>query len=127
MSAAMVPAQDISTPTKLLYVAVHCTLLPDIMDSSVLAPRHVMACDKHRAWIPLNTDPSEALVRASWGAEENCLAVVNPKVDSNLLRIEFPALGFGHYYLTNVLTKRTAFELNTTGQSLATVQLCVVD
>ena len=132
-------APDTSTPAKLLYVAVHRAILPDVLDSKMLAPRHVMGSDRPHLWIPLNADPLDAMERARWGAEELSLPVSNPKEELMLFRIEFSALGFGYYCSTDVLTERNwkawrfhgellfPSAMNSDGQILATLDLCVVE
>ena len=89
-----------------VYVGLHVALVPVVMDSGVLSPGHVMVSEKGRSWIPMLADPQKALERAKWGAEELGLTVANPKKDLMLLRVDFSALGFGHYFLRNVLSTR---------------------
>ena len=101
---AMPLAPDTSTSQKSLYVAVHHEMLTEVFRDGVLAPCHVMACDENRNWIPLHEDPSDALERGCWGAQEIAKTVSDPKDDLMLLRINFSALGFGFYYLNNMLT-----------------------
>ena len=141
MSVAMPPAPDTSTTAKSLYVAVPRTILPDVMNNAVLAPRHAMASDTQRTWIPLNTSPSDALERARWEFNPLVRSQTQFYVAFILLRIDFSALGFGHYCATDVLIEefplpvgegwrfhgemQVPFEENTDGQIL--LQLRVLD
>ena len=97
---------DTSTSTLSVYVGLHCAIVPVVMNSGVLKPSHVMVCKEERCWIPMHSDLRKALERAKWGAEELGLTVDNPKEDLMLLRVDFSALGFGHYFLRSVLSTR---------------------
>ena len=102
----MAAMADTSTSTLSVYVGLHCAIVPVVMNSGVLKPSHVMVSEGESSWIPMYSDPREALERAKWGAEELGLKVGNPKQYLVLLYAEFSALGFTHYFLRNVLSTR---------------------
>ena len=58
-----------------------------------------------RDWVPLFKDSTKAVERGSWMLEEMDI-VFRSKADLALLRVEFTALGFGHYHLSGMLTSR---------------------
>ena len=126
---------DTEGSTLTVYVGMPKSAVEEVLMQKKLLASQVMAVSSDRVWIPMHKDPMKALERATWGAEETMGkgAITNPKIDLLLVRVQFTALGVGHYILQDRLTtgdwKKWRFheELrvnqdvkNTTGQLLYT-------
>ena len=135
-TAAEMARVNTSTSTLSVFVGIHASMLPDVQKSGVLSPRHVMHAAEGRAWIPMNTHLKCAVDWAIWSCEEMSMTVNHPKNDLFVIKVEFSALGFGHYFLREVLSTRNSWGAwrfhgdlpvpqvqNTDGQILATVGL----
>jgi hypothetical protein len=101
-------AEDTSASTLSLYTALPRSSLQQAEQASELSPHLFMQVSGTRAWIPFHVDPKESFERGTWGATERGEDGFNPKGDLVILRIDFTALGFGHYHLTDTLTTRSS-------------------
>ena len=95
---------DTSTSTMCLYTCLSATALVEAEKGMRLTPRLYMVPDETRWWIPLHNSYEEALQRAILGAEERSEKILDPKSEFRILRVEFTALGFGHYSMRGMLT-----------------------
>ena len=117
---------DTSKSTKSLYVGVHHTLVADAIRLAMLAPRHVML----HAWIALDKDEKTALSRARESSGRY------QRVDWMVFRVDFTAVGIGHYIATNMLTTcdmvawrfhgemPMPMSMNAVGELLASIECC---
>ena len=97
---------DTSSSKLSVFVCFSVSALAEAEQEAVLKPSLFMNPEGNREWIPLNVSFEAAHQRALWGAEERNETNLHPKDSFRFLRIEFTALGFGHYYLNEMLTTR---------------------
>ena len=95
---------DTSVPGLKLYAGMSANAFNEVECTGLLSPNLVMAPTKEHAWIPLHVDAEAAFRRALWGAEERGETNLHPKHNFRVIRFDFTAHGFGHYYLSGVLT-----------------------
>ena len=98
-----------STSTLSVFVGTHASRVLDVHQSGVLSPRHVMHPAEGRAWIPMHTNLKYAADWAMWSCEEKRMTVNHPKNDLFVIKVEFSALGFGHYFLREMLSARNSW------------------
>ena len=99
---------DTSTSTMCLYTCLSATALVEAEKGMRLTRSLGMVPDDKRRWIPLHHSSEQAtqraIWRAIWGANKRGENFLDPKKEIRILKVEFTALGFGHYHMRNILT-----------------------
>ena len=96
---------DTSASGLLLFGAFPRAMLADVTCDFSLEPKHVMLASESRAWVPLYTKSEAAVDRVPWMCRELGIPF-NGSADVLVVKVEFTALGFGHYHLRDMLTTR---------------------
>ena len=97
---------DTSATELTLFLAVHTTQLEMVRTTEQIRPSNVMLETNPRGWLPLVFEAAEAADRCVWGCEELGLPVTNRKTDLVLFKVQFTALGYGHFSRYGTLTDR---------------------